>query len=85
MDDRAVLALNGGTIASTPTGIRLMGGTFQINNDCYLRNDGASSQSEGIQLGDGLDETNDCLVEFITGANFNTLSGLFVYQNVALE
>ena len=37
---------------------------------------------QGIQLGDGIDPTNDCFITFITGANFNTLSGLFVYNNV---
>lgn len=85
VNDSSVLALNGGTIASTTTGMRFLGGSMQLNNDCYLRNFGAIADSEGIQLGDGIDPTNDCLLTFITGANFNTLSGRLVYNNVALE
>jgi hypothetical protein len=65
--------------------MRLLGGSLQLNNDCYMKNPGALADSEGIQLGDGIDATNDCIITFITGANFNTLSGRFVYNNVALE
>lgn len=85
VDDTSVFGLNGGTLASTTTGMRFLGGSFQLNNDCYLTNYGpgaAVAESEGIQLGDGIDPTNDCLFTFITGANFNTLSGQFVYNNV---
>lgn len=85
VDDSSVLSLNGGTLASTTTGMRMLGGSFQLNNDCYLRNYGpgpAVVAPQGIQLGDGIDPTNDCLITFITGANLNTLSGLFVYNNV---
>jgi hypothetical protein len=81
-DETSVFGLNGGTLASSTTGMRLLGGSFQLNNDCYLTNYGAVAESEGIQLGDGIDPTNDCFITFITGANFNTLSGLFVYNNV---
>ncbi|MFA6535519.1 MAG: hypothetical protein WCS92_04640 [Candidatus Babeliales bacterium] len=85
VDERSVFSLNGGTISSTTTGMRLLGGSLQLNNDCYMKNPGALADSEGIQLGDGIDATNDCIITFITGANFNTLSGRFVYNNVALE
>lgn len=82
IDETSVFGLNGGTLASSTTGMCLLGGSFQLNNDCYLTNFGAVAESEGIQLGDGIDPANDCIFIFITGANFNTLSGLFVYNNV---
>jgi hypothetical protein len=83
IDETSLFGLNGGTLASTTTGMRFLGGSFQLNNDCYLTNyGGAIHTSEGIQLGDGIDPINDCFITFITGANLNTLSGLFVYNNV---
>lgn len=81
-DDTSVFALNGGTLHSTTTGMRLLGGSFQIYNDSYLTNSSAKASIESIQIGDGIDYMNDCLVTFVTGANLNALSGLFVYNNV---
>ena len=84
VDDRSVFALNGGTLSSSTTGMRLLGGSLKLENDCYMRNEGAVAESEGIQVGDGIDPLNDFLIEFVAGANFNCLSGLFVYNNVAI-
>lgn len=84
-DDRSIFALNGGTLVSSATGMRLLGGTFQIENDAYVAGKNGAASSESIELGDGVDSYNDCIVNLISSANMYVLSGAVNYNNVLLQ
>lgn len=85
VDDRSIFALDGGMLVSSTTGMRLLGGTFQVSNDSFLLSKSNAALSESIQFGDGVDEYNDCIVNLISSANMYVDSGLLNYNNVLLE
>jgi hypothetical protein len=84
-DDRSILALNGGTLVSSTTGMRLLGGTFQVENDSFVLSEQNGSVSESIEFGDGTDGLNDCIIDLISGSNMYILSGQVNYNNVLFQ
>ena len=78
-DDTSCLYLDGCTLSSTPTGIRLTSGCLFMDNAVSLRGQG-SSISESICFGNGI-ETNDLNVQVLSGAEVN-IHGLLMNENV---
>jgi hypothetical protein len=74
----AIMNLNGGTLSSTTTGIRLTKGTLMIPELGNLYNEGAISQSEAICFGN--DIPADDLTIRIEG-NLQLLAGRLMYEN----
>jgi len=74
----AILNVNGGTLSSTTTGIRLTKGTLMIPELGNLYNAGAISQSEAICFGN--DNPADDLTIRIEG-NLQLLAGRLMYEN----
>ncbi len=72
--------LNGGTLASTTTGIQLSVGTLIVDSKSFLRNDGAVSISEGISLGNGV-IAEDLEIKVEPAATLELLSGILSYEN----
>ena len=79
-DASSRLYMNGATLASTTTGLRLTNGTLIVDKKNFLRNDGAIALSQGISFGNG-SSVNDLSVGIIPGANFELLTGILDYQN----
>lgn len=77
----STLFLNGGTLASTTTGLRLTSGTLMIDSKSFLRNDGAKSVSQGISFGNGV-ASKDLTIKVEPAATLELLSGVLAYQNV---
>jgi len=75
------LYMNGATVASTTTGLRLTNGMLIIDKENFLRNDGAVALSQGISFGNN-SAINDLSITIIPGANINVLSGIVNYENV---
>ncbi|KKQ32630.1 MAG: hypothetical protein US49_C0006G0081 [candidate division TM6 bacterium GW2011_GWF2_37_49] len=84
-DDRSIFALNGGTLVSSTTGMRLLGGTFQVENDAFVAGSPSNVTSESIEFGDGVNGYNDCIINLISSANMYVLSGAVNYNNVLLQ
>jgi len=74
------LYMNGATLASTTTGLRLTTGTLIVDKQNFLRNDGAVALSQAITFGNG-SSVDDLSVVIIPGANIKLLSGILDYQN----
>jgi hypothetical protein len=79
-DASSRLYMNGATLASTTTGLRLTNGTLIIDKRNYLHNDHAVALSQGISFGNG-SSVNDLSVIIIPGANIDLVSGILDYQN----
>lgn len=80
-DPSAELFLNGATLATTSTGIRLRRGTLTVDRKSYLKNTGGVSDSEAIVFGDGT-AINDLQIQIIPAASLQLLSGKLLYNNV---
>jgi hypothetical protein len=81
VDETSHLYLNGCTLRSTTTGMRLTKGTLFINYINDVINDNATSISEGFALGNG--SVNDNItVEIMAGGSLNIISGIFDYNNI---
>ena len=81
-DSTAVLEMQGATLASTTTGMRLTRGTLRLDHINYIDNPGAVSASEAVSLGNG-NADDDVNVVILPGASFNLQRGRLAYRNVA--
>jgi hypothetical protein len=82
-DQTSQLFVDGVTLVSTRTGMRLTRGTLIVDHKNYLINDGAYSLSEGFGIGNG-DVLDDLEIKFMPGGSINLVSGLLDYQNINL-
>jgi hypothetical protein len=80
-DKTSQLYLNGCTLKSTTTGMRLTKGTLLVDYINDLINYGAISNSEGFALGNGNAQDN-IDIEILSGGSLNVLSGVLDYNNV---
>lgn len=80
-DPSAELFLNGATLATTSTGIRLRKGTLTVDRKSFLQNPGGVSDSQAIVFGDGV-AINDLQIKIVPAASLQLLSGKLVYNNV---
>jgi len=80
-DKTSRLYLNGCTLETTTTGMRLTKGTLLINYINDMINDNASSISEGFCLGNGIAD-DDITIEVMAGGSLNIISGMFNYNNI---
>lgn len=75
-DASSMLYLNGATLASTTTGLRLTYGTVIVDKVNYIDNPEAVSLSEGVEFGNGTPE-GELNVNIVPGGKINVLSGIF--------
>ena len=80
-DQSSLLVLNGCTLSSTTTGMRLTSGQLIVNDNNTLINTGASATSEGFAFGNGI-AADDLTIIVNPGASLNLLDGVLDYQNV---
>lgn len=80
-DSTAVLALNGGTLACTATGIRLTDGTMTVDAESYLTQNSSADRalSESIAIGNGI-PANEVSIIIGSGAVLEILSGRVFYD-----
>jgi hypothetical protein len=79
-DITSQLYLNGCTLSSTTTGLRLTVGTLTIDGSNTIKNDGAVSLSQGISFGNGISGDN-LNINILPGGSINVVSGALDYQN----
>ncbi len=80
-DQSARFFIDGITLETTTTGMRLTKGTLLIDHKNFLINVGATSLSEGFGFGDGI--ANDDLSFIVKpGGSIDLVSGMIDYQNV---
>jgi ribosome modulation factor len=82
-DDTSRLYLNGCTLNTTTTGMRLTKGTLIVDGHNYLYDDDATSVSEGFSLGNG-EATDDITIYLTPGAVLDLKSGYLDYNNDAV-
>ncbi len=83
MTDRSsILSLNGCTLKSTTTGMRLINGLLVIDHKNQVYNDGAISASEAIAFGNGT-PANDLSIEILPGGRLLLNTGQLAYQNAS--
>ncbi len=84
-EDSSILYLNGCTLSSSLTGMRLTTGTLVVNGQNYLYNQfnniGATSVSQGIMFGNG-NAGKDLDIEILPGGNLDLMSGVLAYADV---
>lgn len=81
MSDRSsVLYLNGCSLQSTITGLRLTNGTLVVDHKNKFFNAGATSPSQAIAFGNGT-AANDLAIEMMPGGRIQVQSGQLAYQN----
>ena len=80
-DVTSQLYLNGCTINSTPTGLRLTKGTLTVDSVNILNNAGATSLSQGICFGNGI-AADDLTINMLPGGQLDITNGILDYQNV---
>jgi len=78
-DSSSVLSLDQATLSAPAPGIQLVSGRLIIGSVNFLINDGATSEAEGITLGNGLVTGN---IEIDNTGSLELLSGFFNNQNV---
>lgn len=78
-DVNARLWLNGGSLATTTTGMRLTVGTLYVTSQSYLKNQSAVSTSQGIFFGD-LNTVNDLTLTIENGQQLTHESGRLIMQ-----
>jgi hypothetical protein len=81
-DRSSVFFLNGCTVQSTVTGMRLTNGTLVVDHKNQFYNTGALSASEAIAFGNGT-AANDLAVEILPGGKIQLQSGELVYANAS--
>jgi hypothetical protein len=81
-DKTSRLYLNGCTLKSTTTGMRLTKGMLFVDYTNNIVNDGASSLSEGFCLGNG-NEADNIDVHVLSGGSLTIASGIFDYRNAS--
>ncbi len=86
-DETSELYLNGASLRSTTTGLRLTSGTLVIDHKNYFFNEDnrgrpGAAASEAIQFGDGDDADYDLKIEVMPGGSVDLRSGVLNYQNV---
>lgn len=79
-DRSSVLYLNGCTVRSTTTGMRLTNGTLIVDHKNQFFNTGATSPSQAIAFGNGT-AANDLGIEIMPGGRIQLQSGQLAYQN----
>ena len=80
-DKTSELYLDGSSLESTTTGLRLTNGSIIVENKNFLINDGAVSLSEGFAFGNQEAES-DLNIIIKPGATVQLVSGLLDYQNI---
>lgn len=75
--DDAVLELNGGTLASTTTGLVLTRGTLDVRASSIIRNVAGVAESQAISVGDGI-AAHDITMDLAAGVEFDIRDGLFL-------
>lgn len=81
MDGSSRLYLNGCTLSSSLTGMRLATGTLIVDGQNQIKNDGALSASQAIMFGTG-NASGDLSVEILPGGVLDLTSGILIYGNV---
>ena len=81
VNSTAELMLNGATLHSTTTGMRLTKGTLVIYGRSYVSSE-ATVEAEAISFGDGVSAANNLDIQWLPAANFEVLQGHVVYNNV---
>ncbi len=81
-DASSVLFLNGCSVHSTLTGMRLTKGTLIVDHKNKFYNPGATSLSQAIAFGDGT-ASNDLGIEIMPGGRIQVQSGQLAYQNAS--
>ncbi len=76
----ARMSLNGATLSSTTTGMRLTRGTLILDHKNIINASG-SSVSSGISIGNGSSDY-DLDIKLFPGASLNTIAGRLIYANV---
>jgi len=79
-DQSSVLYLNGCTVRSTTTGMRLTNGKLVVDHKNQFFNTGATSPSQAIAFGNGT-AANDLSIEMMPGGKIQLQSGQLAYQN----
>ncbi len=82
VDSSAQLILNGATLYSTTTGMRLTNGTILVDSNSFLSSDG-SVDSQAISFGNGI-AANNVTLEFLPAAQLEILRGRVVYASSAI-
>jgi hypothetical protein len=80
-DQSSILAIDGCSLSSSTTGMRLTNGTLVVDDNNDLFNFGASSLSEGFGFGDG-NPDDDLNIQIKPGASLNLINGMIDYANV---
>jgi hypothetical protein len=80
VDQSSRLFIDGCTLSSTTTGMRLTRGTLIADHKNFLDNAGATSISEGFAFGDG-NPDHDLSIEVKPGGSLNLIAGQWDYQN----
>ncbi|MFA5306549.1 MAG: WD40 repeat domain-containing protein [Candidatus Babeliales bacterium] len=80
IDQSSRLFIDGCTLSSTTTGMRLTRGTLIADHKNFLDNAGATSISEGFAFGDGNPE-HDLSIEVKPGGSLNLIAGQWDYHN----
>ena len=81
VDKNATLMLDGCSLDSTITGMRLTCGTILVDQKNYLSNAGATSLSQGFGFGNG-NPNDDVDIQIMPGGSLTVVSGMLDYQNV---
>ena len=81
VDQSSILSIDGCTLSSSTTGMRLTRGTLVVNHINNIINIGALSLSEGFGFGDG-NPDNDVNIQIKPGCSLNLINGMIDYANV---
>lgn len=81
-DSTSTLFLNGGTLSSTTTGLRLTKGRLLLDGKVTVQSD-ATNLAEAIEFGDGASAANDLSVVLMPAAQLNLTSGFIVNNNLS--
>jgi WD40 repeat protein len=80
-DNTAQLVLNGATLHTTGTGLRLTKGNLVVDGNSYLSAE-SSAVGLGIRFGDGVIAANNLCIEILPAATLQVLRGLVENNNV---
>lgn len=81
LENSSKLFLRGATLHATQTGLQLTKGILQLD-DSVLFSSEATTEAQGIILGDGISAGNDLCVKWLAESGFNATQGFVVYKNV---